>query len=188
MSVATVIGIDPSLTGTGVIVLDTQGTLVHKSVVSSSPSGGMVFDRMQRIEKMVTQIKAIVFEFKPNLICIEGYSLGSNMPGVSDRVEYGGLLRYVLTRNWKVIEVNPLSLKKWATGRGAGDKTALIAAMTARYGVQFGSSDEYDAYALARLALQIAGFEKPNNATQAECVDVAVNGRLKKVKKAKVAK
>ena len=183
-----VVGIDPSLSATGVCVLSGWGELSHMGVVSSPPSGGRVHARMDRIEKMVRDVKRIVDEYKPVLICIEGYSLGSNMPGVSDRVEYGGLLRYVLTREFKLIEVNPLSLKKWATGKGAGDKTALIAAITAKYQVQFKSSDEYDAYALARMAMQIAGCEQPGNQIQKDCIDVAVNGKPAKPKRSKVAK
>jgi crossover junction endodeoxyribonuclease RuvC len=183
-----VMGVDPSLSGTGIMVLDESGSVASKTIVSSPPCGPFAQARMDRIEKMVREIKAIADQFKPTVICIEGYAFGSNMPGANERVEYGGLLRYVLTRSFRLVEVNPLSLKKWATGRGAGDKTALIAAMTAKYGVQFSSSDEYDAYALARLALQIAGYDKPANEIQRECVDVAVNGKAKKPKKAKVAK
>ncbi|WP_397570618.1 crossover junction endodeoxyribonuclease RuvC [Schlesneria sp. T3-172] len=183
-----VIGIDPSLSGTGVIVLTEAGSIASKTIVSTPPCGPSAQARMDRYEKMVWEIKKIGDAFKPTMICIEGYAFGSNMPGANERVEYGGLLRYVLTRSFRLIEVNPLSLKKWATGRGAGDKTALIAAMTAKYGVQFGSSDEYDAYALARVALQIVGYDQPTNETQRECVDIAINGKAKKPKKARAAK
>ena len=57
--------------------------------------------------------------------------------------------------------------------------------MTSRYGVQLGTDDEYDAYALARMALQIAEYDQPQNQYQRQALEVALNGRPKKPSKRK---
>lgn len=183
-----VIGIDPSLSATGVIVLNETGQIIAKRVVSSVPNSGKVVERIQRIEKMVRTIKLICDEHKPEAICIEHYTLGSNSPGTADRIEYGGLLRYVLvTDGWKLFEVNQSTLKKWATGKGKfppnAGKTPMIVAMTTRYNVALETDDEYDAYALARVALQLAKVEEPANQTQRECLETIAAVKVKKTRK-----
>ena len=186
--VGKVIGIDPSLSATGVIVLDAQGQIIEKRVVSSAASGGKVPERMQRIEKMVRTIKAICDEHKPAVICIEHYTLGSNSPGTADRIEYGGLLRYVLVSSgWGLFEVNQSTLKKWATGKGKfppnSGKTPMIVSLTTRYKVELATDDEYDAYALARVAMQLAKFEQPTNQAQRECIESITTVKVKKPRK-----
>lgn len=185
-----VMGIDPSLCGCAVMVLDADGVILANEIIKSSPSGGMVGNRMARIHEMVGKIKAIVDVFIPTAICLEGYSLGSNMPGVSDRVEFGGLLRYVLWRSERrVIEVPPTTLKKFVTGKGAfpgGGKVPLIVALTSKYGVQFKSDDAYDAYGLARLAMMIAKFDEPTNDIQRSTIQLVTTEKVKKPRAKKV--
>lgn len=176
-----VIGIDPSLSGTGFIALDSRGEVVQRDRLTSEASGHEVLSRMNRYEMLVQEIKAKCRKWSPELVCIEGYSFMSNFGSALDRIEYGGLLRYVLTREWPVLEVSPMSLKKWASGSGKGDKTGVIVGITSLYGVRFGTSDEYDAYALARIALQIKKFEISANVPQKEVIAV-LNGEKPKPK------
>lgn len=182
-----VMGIDPSLKATGLLVLDYEGAIQHKSVVGSEVSGGMVNARMARISKIVTEIKSVIDANRPDVICIEAYAVGQNTPGTADRIELGGLLRYVMWRGgYRVIEVGNSTLKKFACGKGSGDKTGLIAAITANYGVQFGSSDEYDSYALARMALQISGREESRNQIQRDAIKLVTTEKMKKPRAKKV--
>lgn len=181
----TVVGLDPSLSGTGVSVLDETGTLVEMSVISSPAQGTKVADRISRFSKLIVPVMEIIDRRRPVVVCIEGYSMGSNMPGTLDRVEYGGLLRWsLITAGFPVHEVGPLTLKKFATGKGAGDKTAVIAHLTQRYGVICRSDNEYDAYALSRIAMQIAGFEPGATVAQVEAVKTVLHGSAKAQKKA----
>jgi crossover junction endodeoxyribonuclease RuvC len=181
-----VMGLDPSLTATGLIVLDELGAIAHRQLISSEPSGPLVSNRLLRYSGLINHVLAEVRRWSPEVICIEGYSLGSNMPGMVDRVEFGGVLRWslVAARN-RLIEVAPSTLKKWATGKGAfsgGGKTPLIVAMTSRYGVELGTDDEYDAYALARMAHQIAELSQPKTEFQRIAIELVVNPPPKKKK------
>lgn len=176
-----VIGIDPSLSGTGVIVLDDSGKIVSREVIGVESLGSKAADRMKRFSRLLAPILKTIDRFSPQTACIEGYSLGSNMPGVSDRVEYGGLLRWSLVAaGIQLHEVAPLTLKKWATGQGTGDKTAVIASITKDYGHVFRSDNEYDAFALAMIAFQIASNGNFRTVTQRESVNTVLNGAAKK--------
>jgi crossover junction endodeoxyribonuclease RuvC len=85
--------------------------------------------------------------------------------------EFGGLLRWRLTKLCSdVREVPPSTLKQFATGKGNANKTLMVASLTKRYGVEFSSDDEYDAYGLARLGACLLGWEKPANDGQKKAV------------------
>ncbi len=174
-----VMGVDPSLTCTGVVVLGDDGSLIVSDRVTSTPAGRNVSSRMRRCQSLFSGVMRSAEKFKPEVVCIEAYALGANMPGVADRVELGALLRFsLIAAGFKLIEVAPTTLKKWATGAGKGGKTPVIAALTKRYGIEFASDDEYDAYALARMGLQIEQLEQPEHKYQQEAVNVA-SGKAK---------
>jgi crossover junction endodeoxyribonuclease RuvC len=137
---------------------------------------------MNRFEVLVVLVKKVCERFDPSLIAVEGYSFNSKFGLPIDRMEYGGLLRYALSRKWAIMEVSPMSLKKWASGSGKGDKTGVIAGITSLYGMRFQSSDEYDAYALARIALQLKNGEIPANTPQREVIEKLWNPAVKKKK------
>lgn len=170
-----VAGIDPSLTNTAVVV---GSTGVHDvRTFSSEPRGTHVEARMARCERLVNEIVDFVRDNAVEVVCIEGYSYGSNMPGHHAIVEYGGLLRYRLVPHCAIYEVAPSTLKKFATGKGNGSKVPMISAITKRYGVEFRSDDEYDAFALFRLALCVAGTVEPETLAQAESIKKVVETR-----------
>lgn len=183
-------GIDPSLTHTGVMAIDGDEFKARR-VIESKPTGLMVGHRMQRIHDIVATVQSICESTRPEVICIEHYSFASKTP-VSDRIELGGLLRYVLWRDgYKVYEVAPATLKKHACGKGkhpATGKTPIIVALTHRYGVQFETDDEYDAYGLARMASQIAGYEQCINDAQREAITTVTAEKIRKTRKTRKEK
>lgn len=178
-----VIGIDPSLTGTAVCVMRRDGSHeMHR--FTSKPATG-VCGRVERYMELTNQVFGVIDPESGTTVCIEGYSFASNGQGVY-LGEYGGILRRMLCRQQHncggepPIEIPPHSLKKFATGKGNGDKLAVCLAIQKRYGVDFKTNDEYDAYALARIAGCKAGWWEPETASQREALEV-------KVKKAKSA-
>lgn len=56
----------------------------------------------------------------------------------------------------RLVEVNPSTLKKWATGSGRADKADMIAAAEARGG-RPANDDEADAYLLRAWGLELVG-------------------------------
>lgn len=173
-----IVGIDPSLTGTAVCFGQTP------KVITSPPSGPAPALRVARYRVLVSQV--LIAVPKESLVLIEGYSFGSKGGQAIDRAEYGGILRYHLcgeAMGCTVLEIPPLTLKKWTTGAGKGSKTPVVAALVKRYGVMFETDDEYDAYALARLGEQYAGLVEPQNQAQREVIEKLKAGPGKKSKK-----
>lgn len=167
------LGIAASLNGIGIAVLDERGTLLLLTSVGSDARGTSVRDRVWRYRglasAMCAELGAVTDGRKIAACCIEAYSFGSTNSFGSTKdghiaiIEGGYELRSHLTSLvlGSLHEVSPTTLKKWATGKGACDKSAVVSSLTKRYGVEFDSDNEADAYALARLAYQIGGCEGP---------------------------
>lgn len=104
--------------------------------------------RLVDIEKAVVQV---LETYKPNLICLEGYGFMSYSGNA--QAELGGVIRRRLYLDgYSYIEVAPSQVKKFATGKGNMKKEFMPLEVHKRWGVQFRSHDETDAYVLARLA------------------------------------
>ena len=165
----TIVGIDPSLRSTAVCVY--RGGRSDMSLFGSEPAGHQLRVRMLRWIDLANRISQCVREAEPEAVFIEGYSLGSRGRAVFDTAEFGGLLRFQLLP-FLVYEVPPTTLKKFTAGKGNAGKTAVVAALTHRYGVMFGTDDEYDAFGLAKLGACVMKHEKPQTAKQQEVVAV----------------
>jgi hypothetical protein len=59
----------------------------------------------------------------------------------------------------------------------------MIVHITQKYGEGFNNDNEYDAYALARIAMQIAGFEPPANEAQKQCIATITAPKVRNTKK-----
>ena len=160
-----VLGIDPSLTGTGVVAYDGK---IHKFIsVTSDPAKG-VGPRMARFSAMVAAIKEFIYTLRIDAEVsqanIEGYSFGSKGGLSWDRAEFGGLLRSMLCEiNLNVREIAPTSLKKFVSGKGGADKPAMMLACYKRWGVEFegkNANDLVDAYGLARMAWLMCNLDQ----------------------------
>jgi len=147
------IGIDPSLTGTGIVAIDSNATILEQ-LLTSTPA-------KQETEIRITCISTAVAQFcrkyKPTLICIEGISFGSKG---SSAYQLGALhyyLRIRLYKTYRIRIVAPSELKKFVAGPGKGNcKKQLILLKTfKKWGEEFDDDNLCDAYCLARFALEV---------------------------------
>lgn len=154
------IGIDSSLSNTALCFYSpSQATTPHTECRNAGPvAPGMA--RFRRYEQLVNAIVDLCGEATPGIVTIEGYSYASKGRAILTMAEFGGLLRYRLAL-FDPIEVSPAELKKWATGKGNANKTQVVVALTRRYGVEYSTDDEYDAFALAKIGAQYRGWEEP---------------------------
>lgn len=174
------IGIDPSLTGTAVCI--GNGLDYHEVTrFTSEAVGYKVAARTERYEDLVARvmmpIEAVAMVGNTiDAICIEGYAHNKNPRVTIELAEYGGILRFHLIAFCKNIwQPAPTTLKKFCSGRGDGKgKTAVIAALTHSYGVNFRTDDEYDAFGLYRMALCLAGAAEPKGRAQREAIDAVL--------------
>lgn len=187
----TFIGIDPSLTRTAVCVLrlgHLSNQFTHETFIFGSKPASSLLGRISRYNELISQVWFEVCQAKPSVIAIEGYSYASQGRGHLDLVEYGGLLRAELccASDCLVFEVPPTSLKKFVLGKGVGDKTLMALGVFKRWGVEFPTNDETDAYALARVAACLGGTSTPENESQRAVIDSILGQKKEKKPKKKV--
>ncbi len=147
-----IIGIDPSLTSTGIVILDEDGGLKYQKVFCSKP----LPNRIKRIYKLIQELLNYVYTITDDgrtLFGIEGYSYGSRQ-FAHQLGELGGCLRLELYRGcWDYKEYAPTMVKKFTTGKGNVKKELMLLHVFKKWGFETSSSDLADAYAIAQLRL-----------------------------------
>lgn len=147
-------GIDPSFTGTGIAAPD--GTTMSVRF-SAKPKQ---FDQQQWKRYRAKVITAAVYSrlWSCDLIVIEGFSYGS-VQGREDLGYLGHLIRDALDdmrTPW--LEVQPRSLKKFATGSGTASKDEMREAAIDELGLDpTATDDEADAIWLREIGLHAIG-------------------------------
>lgn len=167
----TILGVDPSLTNTGLCWGGGPHAQETKRIAYKHPKGTKTRDlinRVRRIGGIVTAVEEVLNDSRPDLALIESYSFSSRNGG-EYLGEYGGYLRMKLV-HWvaDVVEVAPTMVKKFATGKGNAKKEVIIGHVQKRWNVLFDNSDEADAYVLYRIGLCYAGICEPENQAQRE--------------------
>jgi crossover junction endodeoxyribonuclease RuvC len=196
-----VLGVDISMTATGVAVLDRE-LRPTTWVVGTPPSGPLWSMRRGRalaagrgildgVFDTVPVIEPGPFLITPALLVVEGYSYGSggrkrssaenekNVQGSVGRAhsiaEFGALVRAALYEGFAtrptLVEVPPATLKKFVTGKGNAPKDLMRVEAYKRWGVEFKTNDEVDAYGLARMGACLLGWEEPATKAQREAVE-----------------
>jgi len=139
------LGIDQSLTGTGICILSDAGDLVASATVTT--------DDLRDGERLV-YIKTAVANFLAGVefATLEGYSYDS-VGRVFELGEIGGVLKVLLHEHHvPYVVVAPVLVKKFATGSVHASKDAMLAA-AASQGHDFGANDDQaDAFFLACIA------------------------------------
>lgn len=167
-----IVGIDASLTSTGVAVLN--GSL-HTETIQSKKTGP---ERLVEIRERIREIVA-----GADLIVLEGYAFAR--PNQSHQIgELGGVLRVMLHElGMKWLEVAPSAVKKFATGKGNAKKEEVAVGVYKRWKKEFVSSDEADAFVLAMIGQAYLTGLEGLTVFQAEVIEALANG--KKPKRAK---
>lgn len=155
-----IIGIDPSLTGTGLAFVDTDDHLVIPvETLTSKPDGATLDDRRHRL---LTVVEAIVYKavaHKADLAVIETPALSKANAGTT---MLNGLWWLLVTRlaeaRVDVVEVGAGQLKKYATSKGNASKDAVLLAVARRYPhVDVQDNNQADALVLAAIGAHLVG-------------------------------
>lgn len=118
-----ILGIDQSYTSSGIVLLEKGEFLKgHKFVADK------VRNRFGQAHEIAHHIAAIVEEFVPDIIAIEGLAFG--MRGNVTR-DLGGLQFVIIAHlqevlNYEIDIIAPTSAKKFATGSGRAKKEEMI--------------------------------------------------------------
>lgn len=160
----TVVGIDLSLTSTGIARIGPGGVSVHK-IVSKGRADATLAQRHARLSLLRDRVALEVVD--ADLVVIEGPSLGQkSQSGVHDRSGLWWLVMDALfderpggAPGPQVVEVPPTNRAKYATGKGNASKDTVLAAVVRRYlDVDVTGNDEADALVLAAMGSRHLGF------------------------------
>ena len=140
-----VVGLDLSLTSTGVSFGSSQYTIVSNSV-------GV--ERLNDISRHVAEL-FVGLEFP--VAVIEGYSFGSRNSQSHSIGELGGVVKLTLFGlGVPFVVVPPTVRAKFATGKGNASKSEVVSAVSARTGIVWsgkGADDKCDAWVLEEIGL-----------------------------------
>lgn len=145
-----IFGIDPSLTATGLYILDTEGIMTNdeRTTIESKQKG---IKRLLEIEGLIgvqlsPQIKLIVMEqyvYFPKY----GASIGN--------IELGAILkRLFYVKKIPLILVAPTMLKKFITGSGKSKKNEILKRAYQKWNIDIGEHTT-EAFALAKIGEMI---------------------------------
>jgi Holliday junction resolvasome RuvABC endonuclease subunit len=150
------IGLDLSLTSTGIAVAHRGHATVSRVTSKPAPTTAGTAERLIRLV-------AEIFEHVPTTehthVAIEGPSFGSTGGSAHERGGLWWLVRTKLERRGiDTVIIPPTSVKKYATGKGNAPKDAVLAAVIRRYpDVEVTGNDEADALVLAAMCARHHG-------------------------------
>lgn len=154
------VGIDQSLTGFALSAVHTLNPSEHITWVYKSPYFGV--ERLSDIRTWLTEHLEYLEEQGAIIqdIAMEGTVLASHAAlvlgelsatvrlAIFDYFEDGDDRRFPL-------KIPPMTLKKYASGKGNSKKQEMLLQIYKRWGIEFNDDNAADAYALARMAGQI---------------------------------
>ena len=160
-----IVGVDPSLSCTGIAVMDdaTPKTSTVESKLRGPARLAEIAHRVICRALDEPEEGGRLWDFsrygaRPStLVLIEGYSFGSRNSQAHALGELGGILRLAF---WQAklpyVEIPPSMLKKFATGKGNSDKRTVAVEVVKRWGFEAETEDEVDAFGLARMGYDLA--------------------------------
>lgn len=156
------VGLDLSLTGTGVARIDlgADGPLRVRHCRHGSNTAGMdLRARSIRLRSLTAATLALCDG--ADLVAIETPAYSKSTGSATDRAGYWWMVVGRLTAaGVPMVEVAANTLKVYALGTGRGDKDAMVAAVVRRYGDHaptISTNDECDALVLADMAARYLG-------------------------------
>lgn len=155
------VGLDLSLAKTGYTVM-CDGVVGFSGLIKSQPTGDKHIDELKRLIKIVDQIEEMIYQSgKPDIVAIENLAfMARNTTALTQLSGLSYMVRQMLLdNNIPFLMVAPLTLKKFITGKGKGDKSLMMMTVYKDYGFESLDDNVCDSYGLA--ALSMAVLDKP---------------------------
>jgi Holliday junction resolvasome RuvABC endonuclease subunit len=145
-------GIDPSINGTGMVVVDSSYNIVEQEVITSSAS-----TMEQKMWEIGLDLTRVIDHYVPNCIAMEDLAIY----GIGQRLLQLAGLNYhlrilMLERCAHFVMVSPTALKKFVCGTSKNiKKQQMLLETYIRWKVKFVDDNICDAYGLSRMAVEM---------------------------------
>lgn len=155
------IGIDPSLTGTGIVCLNEEGEVVGEELIKTTNKLD-IEDRLELINDTIKKLLDTEYQIRncdgydhEVVVYIEGLSFGAKGDAITQLAGLHYFLRIQLRKRFdlKYEIIPPTTLKKFITGKGNAKKELMLLNVYKHWGIEFEDHNLADAYSLARMAL-----------------------------------
>lgn len=145
------VGLDLSLNGTAIVVIDDKGKILSQSRFKTKPVD-LIEDRLFFIANQVLNVLSTI---KIERLYIEGLSYASSGQSTMELAGLHYVVRCFIAQKYGVVYklVAPPSLKKFVSGVGNCKKNLMLLYAFKKFGEEFDDDNICDAYCLARLAL-----------------------------------
>lgn len=146
------VGIDLSLNGTAVVIVDDKGKILNQVRIKTKPVD-LIEDRLISICKQV--IDSIENNKCIERIYIEGLSYSSSGQSTMELAGLHYIVRCAIhnSTDFTYKMISPPTLKKFVSGVGNCKKNLMLLYAFKKFGEEFNDDNICDAYCLARLAL-----------------------------------
>lgn len=145
------LGLDLSLTGTGVAIIDSNYTITNISKLETAAFGA---ERLSNLAKQLRSILSVQNNIK--LACIEGPSYLSEKGHLFEIGEWTGCVKCILfDLGIKYIVATPQQNKKYVLGKAPKEgskKELIILDIYKKFGEEIRENNMADAYVLSRIA------------------------------------
>lgn len=149
------VGIDPSLTGTGLIILNDNAEIIEQQLISTKHDSSNIYDIEVRILQIIDKISFILNIKNLYGIYMENISWASKGEAFAQLASLNYAIRVFLYQNKILYNViPPTSLKKYVANSGSAKKNLMLKEVYKRWGVDLNDDNLADAYGLARMALE----------------------------------
>ncbi len=159
------VGLDLSLTGTGLVILNEKGKMIKHELIKSKKTGdkpSLELDRIMEIRaKIFNSIDSVVKDEDYCYVAIEGVAYGVNKTtSLIQLAALNYMVREWLSYNeWEFVIVAPTSLKKYITGKGNIHKEMMLMETQKKYKISFEDNNTCDAFG---LAIMVYSLMNPN--------------------------
>jgi len=151
-------GLDLSLTGTGFVVINKKGTIVNKSLFSTTSKQSTE----ERIVSIASDIEKGIRKFCPKkeetIFYVEGLAFGARGRAMLELAALHYYIRIFLYKNkFNYKMISPTEVKKFVSGKGNTKKELMLLKAYKKWGETFEDNNLCDAYCLARYAIHTEG-------------------------------
>lgn len=161
-----ILGLDPSLTGTGVAIVAPVPSLpirrLRRITTKPAPIATRTANvRARRIGDIIRDVEEDVKFYRPALAVVEAPVPNGRMKSamlLERGAVYWGLLDMLDHHDVEIVEAAPKQRALYATGDGAADKVSVVDRMVAEHGVDTRDDNEIDALVLAMMGCRIEGM------------------------------
>lgn len=151
-----IIGLDLSLTATGICCLQTDPPDRSLHVVKVKTRGE------QRLHDILVQLTRTIRPFDPQLVVLEDYPSQAKYQGHQMGELHGVVKLWFFEKGIPLVKVNQSVLKGFATGRGNAPKDEVFAEAIRRLDYRGSDNNEADAFWLATMAAVWFGLPGPD--------------------------